>query len=273
MTAEDLRELVEAGESFSVEFKGEEREPLDDRDLIETVVCLANGDGGYVVVGVEDDGRVTGARPRHEAGTTDLDRLKALIANNTEPPVRVDIDAFELDGRPVLVITVPNETRVVGSREARYLRRALGGDGKPARIPFHARKSRSEKRSPTPSFTATKPGSAQSTSSGLTTDSRSATPGACPRGSPFTTSLSPLRDLEIPFSPTPSSVRVSSNAPGEASTGSSRDSFGTAALRPITRGPPRETSSWCSRAERRTCRSPASWSTKLKRGALSRLKR
>jgi ATP-dependent DNA helicase RecG len=138
MTEEELQELIEAGESFSVEFKGEERDPLNDRELIETVVCLANGDGGYLVVGVEDDRRVTGARPRHEAGTTDPDRLKALIANNTEPPVRVDVDALELAGFPVLVMSVPNEARVVGTREARYLRRALGGDGKPACIPFHA---------------------------------------------------------------------------------------------------------------------------------------
>src|SRR3984885_10345161 len=77
------------GESYSVEFKGESRAPLNDRDLVEAVVCLANGSGGLLLVGVEDDGTVTGARPRHEAGRTDPLRLQALIANCTQPPLSV----------------------------------------------------------------------------------------------------------------------------------------------------------------------------------------
>lgn len=69
MTIERLRELIAQGESFAVEFKGEERSPLSDSELVETVVCLANradNETGYLLVGVEDDGRVTGAKPRHE---------------------------------------------------------------------------------------------------------------------------------------------------------------------------------------------------------------
>jgi ATP-dependent DNA helicase RecG len=90
------------------------------------------------LIGVEDDGRVTGARPRHEAGRTDPDRVKALIANRTQPSVRVDVDALEIEGRTVLAIGVPNERRVVGTSDARFVRRALGGDGRPSCIPFHA---------------------------------------------------------------------------------------------------------------------------------------
>lgn len=42
MTPEGLRELISKGESLSVEFKGEEKRPLSDRELIEAVVCLAS---------------------------------------------------------------------------------------------------------------------------------------------------------------------------------------------------------------------------------------
>ena len=56
------------GERYDVEFKGEQRERLNDRDLVEAVVCLANGTGGALLIGVEDDGTVSGARPRHESG-------------------------------------------------------------------------------------------------------------------------------------------------------------------------------------------------------------
>ncbi len=138
MTEAELRALVTDGETFTVEFKGEERESLNDTELVESVVCLANGDGGWILIGVEDDGRITGARPRHEAGTTDPDRVKALVANRTQPPVRVEVELIGVGETTVLALSVPNERRVVGTSDARYLRRALGGDGKPSCIPFHA---------------------------------------------------------------------------------------------------------------------------------------
>ena len=48
-------------------------------------MCLANGTGGVLLIGVEDDGTVSGARPRHEAGRTDPLRVQTLIANMTQP--------------------------------------------------------------------------------------------------------------------------------------------------------------------------------------------
>ncbi|GIV83923.1 MAG: hypothetical protein KatS3mg052_0930 [Candidatus Roseilinea sp.] len=73
MTPEALKALITAGEVLSVEFKGEKRAPLNDRELVEAVVCLANRAGdepAYLLVGVEDDGRITGAWHRH-GETTD----------------------------------------------------------------------------------------------------------------------------------------------------------------------------------------------------------
>ena len=61
MTPEELQRIVASGETLSVEFKGEERSPLNDRELVETVVCLANRSGtepAWLLIGVEDDGRV-----------------------------------------------------------------------------------------------------------------------------------------------------------------------------------------------------------------------
>lgn len=70
MTPERLRALLEGGETLAVEFKSEATVPLPDRELVENVVCLANRSDegpGWLLIGVEDDGRVSGARPRHEA--------------------------------------------------------------------------------------------------------------------------------------------------------------------------------------------------------------
>jgi ATP-dependent DNA helicase RecG len=135
---ERVARLIGEGESYEVEFKGEGHAPLNDRDLVEAVVCLANGAGGLLIVGVEDDGTVTGARPRHEAGRTDPLRLQALVANSTQPAISVSVAIVEVHGREVLVVEVPDSPRVVGTTRGTYVRRALAGDGSPTCRPYHA---------------------------------------------------------------------------------------------------------------------------------------
>lgn len=136
--AERVARWAEAGEQYGVEFKSEQRRPLNDRDLVEAVVCLANGHGGVLLVGVEDDGTVTGARPRHEAGRTDVFRVQALVGNMTQPPVSVVAGLAEVAGQDVLVVEVPDSPRVVGTTQGTYVRRAIGGDGRPTCVPYHA---------------------------------------------------------------------------------------------------------------------------------------
>ncbi|MGH8907328.1 MAG: RNA-binding domain-containing protein [Egibacteraceae bacterium] len=136
--ASRVRVWIAGGERYDLEFKGERRGPLNDRDLVEAVVCLANGSGGVLLVGVEDDGTPTGARPRHESGRTDPLRLQALIANNTQPPVATSVSIVDLDGASVIVVEVPDSPRVVGTARGTYVRRAIAGDGRPTCVPFHA---------------------------------------------------------------------------------------------------------------------------------------
>jgi len=136
--AECVARLIAGGETFEVEFKGEGRERFNDQDLVEAVVCLANGSGGMLLVGVEDDGAVTGARPRHEAGRTDLLRVQALIANKTQPPLSVVASSVPVNDKDVLVVEVPDSPRVVGTTRGTYVRRAIGGDSRPTCVPYHA---------------------------------------------------------------------------------------------------------------------------------------
>lgn len=140
MTPERLLELIEAGESHDVEFKGEERKPLSDRDLVEAVVCLANRRAetpAWLFVGVEDDGRITGARPRHEVNQTDPLRVQALIANRTRPALSCRVESFSFDGKDVLAIEVPPCRTPVGTSGGTYLRRSIGGRGTPVCVPYH----------------------------------------------------------------------------------------------------------------------------------------
>ena len=136
ITEAQARHYIAAGETFTVEFKGEEREALGDMALVSHVVCLANGRGGLLFVGVEDDGRTTGARPRH-GEYTDPRRLDAYIANNTVPSVPATSQVLTVEGVSVVVVEVPALAQPVSTKKAVFTRRALGSDGKPACVPYH----------------------------------------------------------------------------------------------------------------------------------------
>lgn len=141
MTPEKLQEVIRTGESLDVEFKGESNSrSLSDTDLVEAVVCLANRSSdrtGWLLIGVEDDGRITGARPRHHDRTDPL-RVQALIANRTRPALSVRVEVISVvEGKDVIPIEVPRARVPVGTADGKYLRRAIGGDGKPACLPMH----------------------------------------------------------------------------------------------------------------------------------------
>lgn len=105
MTPDNLRELIELGVSLSVEFKGEKSGHISDQEIIEAVVCLANRpaeETGWFLIGVEDDGRITGARPRHECGRTDIQRIQALIANRTRPSLSCRTEIITIGDKSVI---------------------------------------------------------------------------------------------------------------------------------------------------------------------------
>ncbi len=140
MTPERLQELISHGETLLVEFKAEEKNLLSDTELVEAVVCLANNrlgrEAAWLLIGVEDNGRVTGARDRHR-GRTDLRQLQALIANRTRPSLACRIEAVPLKEKHVIAIEVPISRVPIGTADGKYMRRALGGRGVPECVPFH----------------------------------------------------------------------------------------------------------------------------------------
>ena len=137
MVREEVPNIISQGESFTVEFKGEEKSPLSDYELYKAVVCLANGNGGLLLIGVEDDGRTTGARPRHGSLTDPL-RLKAAIFNNTIPNLHAEIEIVSIDRKPIIMIKIPRSDRPVCTASGLYVRRAIMGTGKPGCVPFYA---------------------------------------------------------------------------------------------------------------------------------------
>lgn len=131
MDAERVRGLISEGESYTVEFKAGS---ISDAELVEAVACLANGRGGVVLVGVDDNGEVGGARPRH-GSSTDPGRVAALIANRTEPAVMTTVTVTS-DGPEILVVEVPAATSVVATSDGKFVRRAIDVRGRPQCLPM-----------------------------------------------------------------------------------------------------------------------------------------
>ncbi len=100
-----MNRTIPEQESLTVEFKSD-RTRLPDKDLIETVVCLANTDGGSIYLGVEDDGQITGLHPQHQ----NLSTLAAMIGNRTNPPVSVRVEEDEVQ-IGLFRVPVPNYDR------------------------------------------------------------------------------------------------------------------------------------------------------------------
>ena len=125
------RRLIAGGETYTVEFKSD----ASDDELTEASVCLANGDGGQILVGVADDGTLVGAQPRH-GDTTEPRRVEALIANKTSPALRVEVAAERHDGLDVVIVHVPKARTLVATTSGRYVRRAIGVDGRPQCLPM-----------------------------------------------------------------------------------------------------------------------------------------
>lgn len=135
MEYEHLRSLIAAGETLTVEFKGEERASLNDRTIYEQTVCFANSEGGVLLIGVEDDGRVTGARARH-GETTEPAKLQAAIFNNTEPRINTRVSVLELDGMAVIAVEVDPYPEVCATKAGTALRRVMAANG-PECVPFY----------------------------------------------------------------------------------------------------------------------------------------
>lgn len=135
MDSATLLDLIAGGETLNVEFKGESKHQLNDNDLVEAIACLANGAGGVLLIGVEDDRRITGARPRHGA-ITDPIKIQALIANKTVPPLSTEASVTKVADVDVVAIQVPRASMAIGTTRGTFTRRALRVDGTPQCVPL-----------------------------------------------------------------------------------------------------------------------------------------
>jgi len=135
MTLEQILQMIEDGENFHVEFKSDHKGQLSMREICEAVICLANSEGGIIIVGVENNGRITGVQPRTgEQLTPEL--LRAVIFNNTEPPIDTEVQSYTIMGNKILSVQVERYSGICSTKDGKILRRAMGIRG-PECAPFY----------------------------------------------------------------------------------------------------------------------------------------
>jgi len=93
MTRRELSDVVALGEGYTAEFKR-----AGTSGLGREICAFANGGGGTIVIGVEDDGTTVGV-----AGHNKLKSEVQDIARSAEPPIAVEIESID----EMLVVTVP----------------------------------------------------------------------------------------------------------------------------------------------------------------------
>jgi Putative DNA-binding domain len=96
-----LRELVGMPENHRVERK----RSADSTTLAKVVSGFANASGGWLLLGVDDDGAVVGWQPAGRAHFRDW--LRDVLDNHLDPVPHFDADTFDLDGTQIGIVRVP----------------------------------------------------------------------------------------------------------------------------------------------------------------------
>ena len=109
MDLEKLLEIIARGEGEEVEFK------RSVAGVAETVCAMANTKGGYILVGIDDRGRVAGVEPEEEEKL--VSHLQGLV-----PPPEVSIEKVPLNAKVILAVRVKKSSRLISLGSVAYIR-------------------------------------------------------------------------------------------------------------------------------------------------------
>ena len=126
MSLEKLLGIIARGEGEEVEFK------RSVAGVAEAVCAMANTKGGYVLVGIDDRGRVTGVEPEEEEKL--VSHLQGLV-----PPPEISIEKIPVNAKVILVVRVKRSSRFISLGSVAYIR--VGRSNRPLDVEELAIKS------------------------------------------------------------------------------------------------------------------------------------
>ncbi|HTR81650.1 MAG TPA: ATP-binding protein [Bacteroidota bacterium] len=99
MNADDIKELIESGEGFQVEFK---RKISSAEKIARALIAFANTKGGTILFGVDDDGSIVGV----ESEKTEMDLIELAGNHFCDPPIAPYIDIIPFNSKDVIAASV-----------------------------------------------------------------------------------------------------------------------------------------------------------------------
>ncbi len=99
MNHRDVRELIEEGEGFEVEFKRKVSTP---EKIARALIAFANTRGGHILFGVDDDGSIVGV----ESEKSEVDLILQSGEEFCVPEIHPEIDIVPVSGKDVIVAYV-----------------------------------------------------------------------------------------------------------------------------------------------------------------------
>lgn len=105
MELKDVRKLAALGESDTIEFKRKAAHP---DKIVKELVAFANTKGGFLLIGVNDDGTIPGLKYPED----DVYVLDKAITKYCKPPLKVHQQTIPIsENRAVIVYNVPSSSR------------------------------------------------------------------------------------------------------------------------------------------------------------------
>jgi ATP-dependent DNA helicase RecG len=127
MKPEEILQLIEKGENLKVEFKSwvNARSKKDLMGVLtKEAVALSNTSGGFILLGVEDDGDITGCKD------CDLQNIIESIYDRTVPKLFTKIEEVVIKESIVFMIKVEKSSQLISTSSGEIFKR-LGKNSKP----------------------------------------------------------------------------------------------------------------------------------------------
>ncbi len=112
-----LLDIIGKGETRHTEFKRLVHSPVK---IAKSITAFANTEGGIILIGVDDDKRITGIHSEKEM----LEMVHDAIKLHIEPDVRIETEVIEYKKRLVLMVIVPESD----DKPHYHISSALNGD-------------------------------------------------------------------------------------------------------------------------------------------------
>ena len=93
-----IKNLIQSGENQQLDFKFE---ISDSRKIAKTLVAFSNTDGGTLLIGVKDNGKIAGVRTEEE-----FYMVQAAANMYCKPDILFDSKRWVIDGKTVLEVTI-----------------------------------------------------------------------------------------------------------------------------------------------------------------------